>query len=55
MALPPPAALLGGIDDALSGLLALPSDAARQEAVRALVGMRCNLFPQADDFTVRVP
>ncbi|WP_206244647.1 FUSC family protein [Novosphingobium terrae] len=55
IALPPPAALLGGIDDALRGLLVLPADAARQEAVRALVGMRCNLFPQADDFTVRAP
>lgn len=52
-ALVAPDALLTRIDTGLRGLLALPPDAARQEAVRALVGMRCNLFPQAGDFTVR--
>ncbi|WP_395396119.1 FUSC family protein (plasmid) [Novosphingobium sp. BL-8A] len=35
------------IDRAMAGLLALPVDEFRQTALRALVGMRCNLFPLA--------
>ncbi|WP_323810385.1 FUSC family protein [Sphingobium baderi] len=45
---PPPAALLQSIDGALDALLTLPPDEARRRALRALVGMRCNLFPAAD-------
>ncbi|ABQ69518.1 Fusaric acid resistance protein conserved region [Rhizorhabdus wittichii RW1] len=44
---PPPAALLEPIDRALRSLLALPLDEPRRRALRALVGMRCNLFPAA--------
>ena len=44
---PPPPALLGLIDRALNALLALPREEPRRHAMRALVGMRCNLFPLA--------
>jgi uncharacterized membrane protein YccC len=44
---PPPAALLAPIDRALAALVALPAEGHRQQALRALVGMRCNLFPTA--------
>ena len=44
---PPPVALLEPIDRALQALLALPQDEPRRLALRALVGMRCNLFPTA--------
>ncbi|MDE8652830.1 FUSC family protein [Novosphingobium album (ex Liu et al. 2023)] len=46
-ALAPPAALLAQIDQALEGLLKLALDEPRRGALRALIGMRCNLFPQA--------
>ena len=46
-AVAPPAALLDTIDRALAALLALPRDEPRRRALRALVGMRCNLFPYA--------
>ena len=39
--------LLAHIDVALNALLALPSNENRQTAIHALVGMRCNLFPDA--------
>jgi hypothetical protein len=39
--------LLEPIDRALRSLLALPLDEPRRRALRALVGMRCNLFPAA--------
>jgi uncharacterized membrane protein YccC len=42
-----PKALLRTIDRALHALIALPRDEHRREALRALVGMRCNLFPAA--------
>lgn len=42
-----PKALLRTIDRALNALIALPRDEHRREALRALVGMRCNLFPAA--------
>lgn len=45
---PPPDGLLGAIDEALHALLALPPEEPRRKALRALVGMRCNLFPAAD-------
>lgn len=41
----PPAALLEPIDRALLALQGLPLDEPRRRALRALVGMRCNLFP----------
>lgn len=44
---PAPEALRGHIDDALGDLLGLPAEEHRQAALRALVGMRCNLFPAA--------
>lgn len=47
---PPPIALLKPIDDALAALLGLPMDEPRRRALRALVGMRCNLFPSAEPF-----
>ena len=43
----PPLALLGSIDHALWVLSGLPMDEFRRAALRALVGMRCNLFPAA--------
>lgn len=49
---PPPASLLEPIDRALQALLALPLDEARRRALRALVGMRCNLFPNAGPLTM---
>ncbi|WP_255326443.1 FUSC family protein [Sphingobium sp. EM0848] len=49
---PPPASLLEPIDRALQALLALPLDEARRRALRALVGMRCNLFPKAGPLTM---
>ena len=45
---PPPAEMLRSIDQALHALLALPLDEPRRRALRALIGMRCNLFPAAD-------
>ena len=39
--------LLDHMDAALHALVVLPSNEARQTALRALVGMRCNLFPEA--------
>lgn len=42
-----PDALRAHIDDALADLLNLPDEEHRQAALRALVGMRCNLFPAA--------
>ncbi|MET4898314.1 FUSC family protein [Sphingomonadaceae bacterium jetA1] len=47
---PVPATLLEPIDAALGALLDLPADAPRRRALRALVGMRCNLFPSAAPF-----
>ena len=44
---PPPPGMLRAIDEALSALLALGPDEPRSAALRALVGMRCNLFPAA--------
>lgn len=41
----PPATLLEPIDRALLALQGLPLDEPRRRALRALVGMRCNLFP----------
>lgn len=49
---PPPIALLEPIDRALGALLGLPMDDSRRRAVRALVGMRCNLFPSAEPFVM---
>lgn len=43
----PPPGLLDPIDRALEALLSQPLDAHRRPALRALVGMRCNLFPAA--------
>ncbi|QPI75475.1 FUSC family protein [Sphingobium sp. Cam5-1] len=43
----PPPTLLSAIDRALHALLGLPMDEFRRSALRALVGMRCNLFPGA--------
>ncbi|WP_373886396.1 FUSC family protein [Sphingobium sp. CFD-2] len=43
----PPAGLLHAVDHALLAMLDLPQDETRRRALRALVGMRCNLFPQA--------
>jgi len=43
----PPETLLGSIDIALNALLALELNEPRRQALRALVGMRCNLFPVA--------
>ncbi|WP_414714371.1 FUSC family protein [Sphingobium sp.] len=43
----PPETVLGQIDMALNTLLALDLDEPRRRALRALVGMRCNLFPAA--------
>jgi uncharacterized membrane protein YccC len=43
----PPVGLLDPIDRALEALLDLPLDEHRRPALRALVGMRCNLFPTA--------
>ena len=43
----PPPTLLSAIDHALHALLGLPMDEFRRPALRALVGMRCNLFPGA--------
>lgn len=42
-----PADLLARINEALVALVALPMDEFRQAALRALVGIRCNLFPTA--------
>lgn len=47
VATPAPDALRQHIDDAIGDLLVLPSEEHRQAALRALVGMRCNLFPAA--------
>lgn len=44
----PSMALLESVDQALRALLALPMDEPRRRALRALVGMRCNLFPAAE-------
>jgi len=44
---PAPPALQDAIDRALRALIALPLDDPRRHALRALVGMRCNLFPHA--------
>ena len=44
----PPPSLLATMDDALISLVALPRDEHRRQALRALVGMRCNLFPSAE-------
>ncbi len=43
----PPPTLLSAIDHALHALLGLPMNEFRRPALRALVGMRCNLFPGA--------
>ena len=43
----PPASLLTAIDEALWELLDLPVDEFRRAALRALVGLRCNLFADA--------
>jgi len=43
----PAAELLTLIDAGLRALLGLPMDDFRRAAMRALVGMRCNLFPEA--------
>lgn len=45
---PAPTTLLDAIDSALNALIGLPRDEHRREALRALVGMRCNLFPAAE-------
>lgn len=44
---PAPDALRAHIDSALADLLSLPAEDTRQAALRALVGLRCNLFPDA--------
>jgi len=44
---PAPPLLCENIDAALAALLALPDEDHRRDALRALVGMRCNLFPAA--------
>jgi len=46
-----PPSLLEGIDHAIAGLLDTPDVTARHEALLALVGMRCNLFPAAAAFS----
>lgn len=46
-ALPPDAALAETLDAALVALLALSDESHRRDALAALVGMRCNLFPAA--------
>jgi uncharacterized membrane protein YccC len=47
-----PPELLASIDQALRALLELPQDDFRRPALRALVGMRCNLFPSAHPLAV---
>jgi hypothetical protein len=42
--------LLDAIDRAMAALLGTPEVTARHEALLALVGMRCNLFPAAPAF-----
>jgi uncharacterized membrane protein YccC len=49
-AVPPPASLLRSIDAAIDGMLANAQLAPRHQALLALVGMRCNLFPAAAPF-----
>jgi uncharacterized membrane protein YccC len=44
------ATLLSAIDRAIAELLSTPDVSARHEALLALVGMRCNLFPAAPAF-----
>lgn len=44
---PADTALLAPIDRSIDGLLARPLDDHRRQALRALVAMRCNLFPEA--------
>ncbi len=46
-ALPPEPALVAALDAALAALIALPGESHRRDALAALVGMRCNLFPAA--------
>jgi uncharacterized membrane protein YccC len=47
---PPPASLLAAIDAAIDGMMANVQLAPRHQALLALVGMRCNLFPVARPF-----
>ncbi|WP_430739053.1 FUSC family protein [Sphingomonas paeninsulae] len=49
-AVPPPATLLHAIDAAIEGMLANAQLGPRHQALLALVGMRCNLFPAASPF-----
>jgi hypothetical protein len=44
---PAPVPLLDTIDRALHALIGLPGDEPQRQALRALVGIRCNLFPAA--------
>lgn len=44
---PAPVPLLDSIDRALHALIGLPGDEPQRQALRALVGIRCNLFPAA--------
>ncbi|WP_150295502.1 FUSC family protein [Sphingobium estronivorans] len=48
----PPQTLLATMDHALRALIDLPMDEYRRPALRALVGMRCNLFPAASPLTM---
>lgn len=49
-ALPPPASFLHAIDTALDEAGGISDARLRHQAVLALVGMRCNLFPTAPDY-----
>lgn len=51
-ALSPPASLLRSIDTALDQMLANAQLGPRHQALLALVGMRCNLFPAAAPFQI---
>lgn len=42
-------ALVTSIDRSIDGLLSYPLDEQRRQALRALIAMRCNLFPNAAD------
>jgi uncharacterized membrane protein YccC len=45
MAVPPPPAILAALDDAVAAIQTIGNDARRHQALLAIVGMRCNLFP----------
>nr|WP_264423530.1 FUSC family protein [Novosphingobium sp. KCTC 2891] len=50
-AISPPASLLQSIDAAIDRMLAVAQPQPRHQALLALVGMRCNLFPTAPPFS----